>query len=204
MELEVLSIDKALCPEAVGVLTRAFKDDPVILAVHLNVTPDERIQRTALGMSAVLEVCIRRGLPLYIKKDNSIVGVSTVYPPGTYPLPIATQLGILFKYVTKKGFNGVGRWIKIQIQYDKQHPKEPHYYLELIGVEPSLQGQGLGAFILRHIVDKADQDHMGCYLETSKSRNLPLYHRVGFQTVTKKKIIGVDIWSMWRPPGHKE
>ncbi|HEY0437038.1 MAG TPA: GNAT family N-acetyltransferase, partial [Phenylobacterium sp.] len=33
---------------------------------------------------------------------------------------------------------------------DSFHPKEPHWYLSMIGVDPSRQGRGLGSALLKH------------------------------------------------------
>jgi len=37
------------------------------------------------------------------------------------------------------------------------HPEEPHWYLPMIGVDPSAQGKGLGAELMRHAVVRCDQ-----------------------------------------------
>jgi ribosomal protein S18 acetylase RimI-like enzyme len=110
------------------------------------------------------------------------------------------QLGILLKTVTRSGLYGLSRWLTWLSRIDKQHLKFPHYYLEFIGVDPALQGNGLGSSILHYLVTKADQDHVGCFLETGNPRNLPLYQRFGFQTVAEQEIIGVNAWFMWRRP----
>ena len=37
------------------------------------------------------------------------------------------------------------------------HPKEPHWYLPVIGVDPSRQGMGLGSILMRHAVARSDR-----------------------------------------------
>ena len=39
---------------------------------------------------------------------------------------------------------------------DECHPDESHWYLPMIGVEPSAQGEGLGAALLRHALARCD------------------------------------------------
>ena len=63
------------------------------------------------------------------------------------------------------------------------HPTEPHWYLPLIGVEPRYQGQGLGAALLRPVLEKCDVLHLPAYLEATSSRSLPLYKRYGFEAI---------------------
>ena len=60
------------------------------------------------------------------------------------------------------------------------HPKEPHWYLPLIGVDPRHQRRGHGAALLRHALARCDRDHAPAYLESSNPANVPLYERHGF------------------------
>jgi ribosomal protein S18 acetylase RimI-like enzyme len=63
---------------------------------------------------------------------------------------------------------------------DQSHPKEPHWYLSMIGVDPIAQGKGLGAELMRYALARCDQDGALAYLETANPRNIPLYERFGF------------------------
>jgi ribosomal protein S18 acetylase RimI-like enzyme len=63
------------------------------------------------------------------------------------------------------------------------HPEEPHWYLALIGVDPSRQGRGLGAALLRHTLARVDRERLPAYLESSNPANVPLYQRHGFEVV---------------------
>jgi GNAT superfamily N-acetyltransferase len=83
---------------------------------------------------------------------------------------------------------------------EKKHPAEPHYYLEFVGIDTPFQGKGLGSLLLQRLVGWADEESMGCHLETGNPRNVPLYRRFGFQTTAEEEIIGVHTWFMWRPP----
>jgi ribosomal protein S18 acetylase RimI-like enzyme len=63
------------------------------------------------------------------------------------------------------------------------HPKEPHWYLPLIGVDPSRQGRGLGSALLKAGLARCDADGLPAYLESSSPRNVPLYERHGFEVI---------------------
>jgi ribosomal protein S18 acetylase RimI-like enzyme len=65
----------------------------------------------------------------------------------------------------------------------KSHPEEPHWYLPLIGVDPLLQGRGLGSVLMHHALARADADGIPAYLESSNPRNIPLYERHGFEVI---------------------
>jgi GNAT superfamily N-acetyltransferase len=50
----------------------------------------------------------------------------------------------------------------------------PHWYLPLIGVEPSRQGHGVGATLLHAMLARCDVDDLPCYLETFQPTNVRL------------------------------
>lgn len=70
-------------------------------------------------------------------------------------------------------------------QMNKFHPKEPHWYLPLIGTDPIHQGKGYGSALMEHAMRRCDRDRMPAYLESSTSSNIPLYERFGFQVIGK-------------------
>src|SRR5215510_7804166 len=50
-------------------------------------------------------------------------------------------------------------------QMARFHPTEPHWYLPLIGVDPSKQGRGYGAALLSHALERIDREGRAAYLE---------------------------------------
>lgn len=63
------------------------------------------------------------------------------------------------------------------------HPQEPHWYLSLIGTDPSRQGRGLGAALLKAGLARVDAEGLPAYLESSSAKNVPLYERHGFEVI---------------------
>ncbi len=68
-------------------------------------------------------------------------------------------------------------------QLERYHPSEPHWYLPMIGVDPTHQSQGYGSALLQHALLPCDRDHTPAYLESSNPRNIPLYQRHGFEVL---------------------
>ncbi len=75
----------------------------------------------------------------------------------------------------------------------------------LLGVEPALQGQGIGGALIRPILARADEQRVPCYLETYAEGNVRYYARHGFALVTAgvEPSSGERFWTMRRdpPPG---
>jgi predicted N-acetyltransferase YhbS len=71
-----------------------------------------------------------------------------------------------------------------------------------LGVEPVLQGQGLGGRLVQSGLERCDRDHLPAYLETAKEDNVRWYQRWGFDVVQTLDVGGgcPPIWSMWRDP----
>jgi ribosomal protein S18 acetylase RimI-like enzyme len=66
-------------------------------------------------------------------------------------------------------------------QMGNYHPSEPHWYLPLIGVEPTQQRQGYGSALMKHGLISCDRDNKLAYLESSNPDNIPFYEQHGFE-----------------------
>jgi len=81
------------------------------------------------------------------------------------------------------------------------HPHEPHWYLPLIGVDPSQQGGGLGSALLDYALARSDADRLPAYLEATSPRNKALYERHGFEEIGVIQFGGSPpMWPMLRRP----
>ena len=197
---EVLPTTRQSYRQAAQVLGRAFVDDPVSEAVYKNFSTDKRVRALTVDFFAEVNLCIRKGSPLQVNENGKVVAAAVIYPPREYPLSASDQWMLLLKSIFGNGFYDFRPWMKWLEEVEKAHPSEPHYYLEYLGVEPEQQGKGLGSTILQHLIHKADEECVGCYLENANPRNISFYQRFGFQVISEKEIIGIHSWFMWRPP----
>jgi GNAT superfamily N-acetyltransferase len=63
------------------------------------------------------------------------------------------------------------------------HPREPHWYLPLIGVDPPHQGKGHGGALLAYALERCDREGRLAYLESTNPKNITLYQRHGFKAL---------------------
>jgi ribosomal protein S18 acetylase RimI-like enzyme len=68
------------------------------------------------------------------------------------------------------------------------HPREAHWHLPLIGVDPAHQGKGIGSALLRHVLNACDSQKVLAYLEATSVRNLSLYERHGFEALGRIQV----------------
>jgi predicted N-acetyltransferase YhbS len=82
------------------------------------------------------------------------------------------------------------------------HPEEPHWYLAVIGSDPSVRGKGFGQALMRSRLGRVDAEHAPAYLESSKHENIAYYQRFGFEVASEIVLPegGPTMWPMWRQP----
>ena len=69
-----------------------------------------------------------------------------------------------------------------------------HWYLQFLGVDPVLQGEGYGSILLKSMLARIDQERLPCYLENTNEKNMPFYQHNGFRVLDKTKIPGTEIF----------
>lgn len=78
--------------------------------------------------------------------------------------------------------------------------RQPQHYLTMIGVEPASQGQGIGKALLLNLLDRVDKSSKstGIGLDTENPANVEWYKHFGFELTQTKKLMGLDIYCMFR------
>ena len=79
------------------------------------------------------------------------------------------------------------------------------WYLFLLGVEPRSQRRGIGSALIRPVLERADAEHVACYLETENQRNVAFYRKQGFDLIVNGEeagTTGVRFWTFSRTPNR--
>jgi ribosomal protein S18 acetylase RimI-like enzyme len=83
----------------------------------------------------------------------------------------------------------------------QHHPRESHWYLNVISTLPEHQGRGLGVAVLDPVLVQCDSDGTRAYLESTNPRNRTLYRRSGFVDGDEIQLPdGPTMLAMWRDP----
>jgi GNAT superfamily N-acetyltransferase len=181
----------------VAAMAAAFQDDPVFRWM----SPDDDHRRRILPDFFKLATGIfARHDELWVVGEP-IVGGSIWSPAGVEPMN--EDDGKLFETRTAE-ITGpdANRWFEVIALLEGNHPHHAdHDYLWLLGVQPNLQGQGLGTALIRAVVHRADQQGVPAYLEATSPDNRRLYERHGFVVTGELSILGgPPVWPMWREP----
>lgn len=199
LDIATRPAERADVPEAARMLARAFLDDPAF-RYQLPRQPSrerrlERYFRTLLR---------REALPLGATElalvEDRIVGATIWKPPGAWQPSATVQIAALPGYLSCFQARSL-RALHTESVMFKEHPRDDHWYLHVIGTEPAWQGKGVGAALLRSRLERCDREGLPAYLESSKLSNVPLYEHFGFEVtgVLALPEAAPPITKMWRP-----
>jgi GNAT superfamily N-acetyltransferase len=179
-------------------LARAFYDDPVMVWL----LPEEK-PRTAqlyrLFATMTRHHHLARG-GVEVACDEPGIGAAALWdPPNEWQETRWAQLAMTPTFIRVFGARST-RGLAVQELMKRIHPEEPHWYLGVIGSDPSVRGRGFGQVLMQSRLDRVDAEHAPAYLESTKHQNIAYYQRFGFQ-VTDEIVLpdrGPTMWPMWR------
>jgi GNAT superfamily N-acetyltransferase len=175
----------------VETLAAAFYDDP--LTEFLFPLKKSRLRRLSIATKFVLGLSPHKSH--FALEEQECVAVIGAAPPGRYPVPFLNSLPLLAKLVFKLLLSGVpfrvmDQCLRIFSRIEKAHLREPHWYVQILGVHPNHQGKGIGGKLLQPVLQQADEEGVAVYLESSNPRNLDFYRKHGFEVM--EEITPVD------------
>ena len=176
-------------------LARAFHHDPIVTWVFRDEARRPKYTRRFFEGRARVLIGQRE---IYLADD--VAAAAMWARPDEWrdpPLRAFKELAILAPGVGHRA----AQVIRGLVQVESKHPKEPHWYLAVLGTEPARQGEGLGSALLREVLEECDRDEVPAYLETGTERNVAFYTRHGFKVREEFRLPGgPPIWLMWRDP----
>ncbi len=122
-------------------------------------------------------------------------------PPGQPKRRLRDDLAEVISVLPGIGLGGARRGYRIGRLMEEHHPREPHWYLEVLSIAPEHQRRGHGSALLAPVLARCDRDRVPAYLETNRESNLPYYRRFGFELTTEVALPdSPPLWLMWREP----
>ena len=198
-QVDVTRADSGDAATLGAALADAFRDDPVIgWLIPFDV--EDRDRRLLTFFTSMARSYLRRNKNVYAA--GAALGAALWSAPGSWALPMTEVARESAAAVRAFGTN-LGRALRVQLEVESGHPKDPsHWYLAYLGVRGDHQGQGIGAAMLREVLDDADTRGVPAYLESSNEKNLTIYERHGFRVTSSYSALGKGptIWRMWRDP----
>lgn len=167
----------------IGVMQASFHDDPVARFLQRRESQRHR------GIAAFTKTLLR--LPggrreVYIADGRAAAAIWS--PPDEWELSTREGLPFLFSLLLR-----TPRRLPVALRFfakaDGLHPDEPHWYLDLVGTRPERQGEGIGARLLRPVLDRCDEQGLPVWTYSSNRQNLAFYHRLGFEVLDELVVV---------------
>ena len=183
----VRATDASEADRITAVLALAFAGDPGIRATYPE--PERFLARFPAFVAAYGGSAYEHGTALVA---GDFLGAALWLPPGVEQDAKALAEAVIDgapQAMLDGGFEVMGRAAAF-------HPKEPHWYLAMLGVDPRHQGCGAGSALLAAQLERIDAEGLPVFLETTGRQNLPLYERFGFEILDEFQAPD-GTWSVW-------
>ena len=179
-------------------LERAFSTDPMFKWIFPD--PEQRARSLRRMNRVPLDYGLRHG---HVTQSHQGMAVAIWFPPGCSITASGMIRSGMLAVPFRVGFRPFAKFMganQIMERIHKKYVPEPHWYLLIVGVDPELQGRGLGSALVKEGLMRADHANCPCYLETSEERNLAFYQRCGFTVVESVSLGegGPPAWAMRR------
>ena len=172
--IEIRSATSDEIPRAIAAIVAAFLTDPP--ARFAWPSPHDYLVAMPVATGEFAGSSFQHGTA-YVSAD--FCGAALWLPPGVEPNGRALEKVFRDTARPEHMDDLLGTFEKME----QSHPREAHWYLPQIGVEPNAQGKGIGAALMRHALARCDQERALAYLEASKPQNIPFYQRHGFEVI---------------------
>lgn len=198
-EITINELSAGDVEEAVGVLARGMRDNPLHIAAFGD-NPDRRVRRLKKQFGKIFSVS---NIDALLARDErgTIVGALGMAPPGACIGAMSGGQKLrLLPTLLPMGLGPTRRVLRWTGTWEANDPNDSHWHLGPVAVEQSLQGHGIGTRLMEDFCERMDETGHLAYLETDKEVNVRFYEQFGFEVVHETDILGTHNWFMSRPP----
>lgn len=200
--MDTIRLDPKQKKKAAKVFASAFYNYPMFTFYF----PDQKKRDLYFEwyMGKVINCALRYG-EVYVTPDLS-GAVNLLLPDHT---TISTWEYIRSGFLLSPIIFGIRRYSHVMeceeyvtMIHEKIMKEKPHYYIWGLVVDPAQQRKGIGASLMKPILERADLEKKPIYLETHDEKNVDYYKRMGFDLVQTALIPehGLHFWCMVREP----
>jgi GNAT superfamily N-acetyltransferase len=190
-EVRELTADEVRFAGAVA--ARALRNNPM-MAFSL---PDAPLARLQTGYDTFVDRIAPNSVGALVGRH--VIGVAAAAAPGVcIGVTAAPDLRRVPDVAPADavGYDRARFVISTMCEHD---PDERHVHVGPVGVEPGVQGLGVGRQMMEMVCERLDDDGEVGWLETDKPENVVFYRRHGFDVAVDDRHLGFPIWFMRRP-----
>jgi GNAT superfamily N-acetyltransferase len=173
----------------------AFHEDPVWSWAFADETSRLAKMREFFGL------LVRGGMSHgWVRMTEGCGAASLWIPPGEPDL-VGPEANRYEPLLTELAGDHADRVTALRAGFKAARPREPHFFLSLLGTHPRRRGRGDGMRLLEHDLALIDAEGGACYLESTSPANDHRYEARGFERFGEFSPPGGPVVGcMWRPP----
>mgnify|MGYP001082453624 CR=1 FL=1 len=179
-EIPIEAAPKSDTAKVSAVYLSAFRDDPLMRYLFSSARDIQKAMdvdfRYIIERAGVNGVVFRTSAAY----EGAAIWYFTGFPKNTFSL----NMRIAWFMLNQFKIPALKKLVSFYLKAERAHVRiinQPHYYLELLGVDVQFQGMGFASRLMKPVLEHADQSHRVCYLETQTEKNVALYKHYGFE-----------------------
>jgi len=178
---------------AAEVAAKAFKDYVMLEYFYPDAPSRHAIAETFTFIAVA--VCLKYG-EVYTT-PGTMKGIAAWLPPGkapfgTWQLLRSVPLPVMFRF-GRQGGSQMRSYGEYADNLHRELVPEPHWFLQLLGVDPDHRGQGVSSRLVKPMLERIDREGLPCFLDTNTEKNVAIYRRFGFELVSESKVPGTEL-----------
>ncbi|MGD9115921.1 MAG: GNAT family N-acetyltransferase [Dehalococcoidia bacterium] len=186
----IIRLAKSQVERAGEVLSRAFRNDPMLVAYIPDAVKRQKRLRTMFRIE--LGHAVEHGEVYAVSPDFEGVAV---WLPSTAPeMSLWTMLrggGLKLLFTSSWGFlNRMKKDDDFASGRRRKLAPNPHWYLAVLGVDPDFQGRGCASRLLKPMLARLDREKIPAYLETDVEGYVAMYQHFGFKVIEEAVLPG--------------
>lgn len=149
-----------------------------------------RVRANRAGLRSIVLDHAQRFVSRVITYENRVVGGFIAADPSLRILPspsLRRQIGCFFH----QGARAMDRWGHVSATLRAERPLASHWYLAVLGVDPELQGQGVGGALLDGLTEIVAAAPAPVHLECDREASVRFYLSRGFSLRGEREVHGV-------------
>jgi ribosomal protein S18 acetylase RimI-like enzyme len=202
--IEIRAIRPDDLDAATEVLALAFQDDPGAMIIEPDPAVRHHADRTLFAPVVRWAIPFGRAL-VAVAPRGSIVGVATFVPAG-HSIASDEEMVAAGLLEAVAAVPAAAARMEPMVGYlEELHARAidgPHARLEFFGVDPAVQGSGVGGRLIAAGHATIDAHGERCYLETFTTKNVAFYEKRGYRVVIEGTVPGTQtpVWALIRDP----
>ena len=195
----VRELRRAELAGAARLVGRGMRDNPANVRIFGIPEPERRARALERFFAPVLSGVFQRGLILGAFYQDLLQGVCGMARPSFCQPTQLERLKVLPSVVLRNPVGTVPRMLAQVREWARRDPRESHWHLGPVAVEPDMQQRGVGTAMLAAFCKLMDSCCAFSYLETDKPENVRFYQKFGFEVMAEADVLGEPNWFMCRP-----